>query len=58
MLNTYFRPLETANGVVGVLALRHFKKNPLSEAKAGRMLESVCRLSAVAVERARQAQEL
>lgn len=57
-LDVFFRPLETANGVVGVLALRSFNANILKEAKTGRMLDSVCRLSAVAVERARQAQEL
>lgn len=58
VLDTFFRPLETANGVVGVLALRNFNAALLKEAKVTRMLDSVCRLSAVAVERARQTQEL
>lgn len=58
VLDTFFRPLETANGVVGVLALRNFNVALLNEAKVIRMLDSVCRLSAVAVERARQTQEL
>lgn len=58
VLDTFFRPLETANGVVGVLALRNFDSALLSESKVTRMLDSVCRLSAVAVERARQTQEL
>lgn len=57
-LQSFFRPLETANGVVGVLALQNFKPAYLSEAKTARMLDSVCRLSAVAVERAQQAHEL
>lgn len=58
VLDTFFRPLETANGVVGVLALRNFDSALLRESKVTRMLDSVCRLSAVAVERARQTQEL
>ncbi|MBT5564752.1 MAG: DUF4118 domain-containing protein [Rhodospirillaceae bacterium] len=58
VLDTFFRPLETANGVVGVLALRKISETVLTGNKAGRMLDSVCRLSAVAVERARQSQEL
>ncbi|NKB44775.1 MAG: DUF4118 domain-containing protein [Alphaproteobacteria bacterium] len=58
VLDTFFRPLETANGVVGVLALSNFNSNMLVEDKARRMFDSVCRLSAVAVERARQSQEL
>ena len=58
VLDTFFRPLATANGVVGVLAIKQFDGSLLKEPKFVRMLESVCRLAAVAVERARQAQEL
>lgn len=58
VLETFFRPLETANGMVGVLAFRNFNAALLGETKVTRMLDSVCRLSAVAVERARQTQEL
>ncbi|MEQ8733496.1 MAG: DUF4118 domain-containing protein [Rhodospirillaceae bacterium] len=58
VLNSFFQPLMTARGVVGILAFRHFNTSILRDAKAGRMFDSVCRLSAVAVERALQTQDL
>ena len=58
VLEHFFRPLTTANGVVGVLTIKQFNHSALKDSNFNRMLDSVCRLAAVAVERARQAQEL
>lgn len=58
VLESFFRPLATANGVVGILCVKQFDGSLLQETKFTRMLDSVCRLAAVAVERARQAKEL
>ncbi len=57
-LEVQFRPLETANGVVGVLGFRTPRAQVAEDAAASRLLDSVCRMSAVAVERAQQSQEL
>ena len=57
-LKIQFRPLETANGVVGVLGFRTSRGQVAEDSAAKRLLDSVCRMSAVAVERAQQAQEL
>ena len=58
VLEHFFRPLTTAHGVAGVLAIKQFDSTVLKDANFTRMLDSVCRLAAVSVERARQAQEL
>jgi len=58
VLENFFQPLITANGVVGVLGVKHFDRSLMKQQRFQRLLDSVCRLAAVGVERARQAQEL
>jgi len=56
--SVYFQPLQTSEGVIGIIGLRGVDEKTIASAEFKRIIGSFCRLAAVAIERASRTQEL